>query len=185
MTLPKQYEWLTKEPAPKMLLEALKLYGTIEVPGEKDSPIILGWAKELGLTKTYSHDSVAWCGLFVAIVALRAEYGDQIPKNPLWALNWKFFGQDGGQPELGDVLTFIREGGGHAGFYVGEDDPRIVTGRPCYHVLGGNQSDAVSIKRVEKVRLRSVRQPIWKVGKPPNVRSIALSPKGEITDNEA
>lgn len=30
MPLPVQYAWLSKEPGPKMLLEALKLFGTIE-----------------------------------------------------------------------------------------------------------------------------------------------------------
>jgi hypothetical protein len=42
---------------------------------------------------------------------------------------------------LGDVLAFVRNGGGHVGLYVDED-------ASAYHVLGGNQSDRVSITRV-------------------------------------
>lgn len=52
--LPAQYAWLSKEGGPKMLIEALKLFGTLEAPGAKDNPVILAWAAELGLSKTYS-----------------------------------------------------------------------------------------------------------------------------------
>lgn len=45
----------------------------------------------------------------------------------------------------GAVLVFERAGGGHVGFYVGED-------LSSYHVLGGNQGDRVSIMRLEKSR---------------------------------
>jgi uncharacterized protein (TIGR02594 family) len=184
--LPPQYAWLDKEPGPRLLLEARKLYGTVEVPGKRDSPIILGWARELGLERTYSHDSVAWCGLFAAIVARRADK-PECPKNPLWALNWGLWGNDAGQPELGELLTFIRHYrdergrekiGGHVGFYVGEDDL-------AYHVLGGNQSNAVTIARVAKDRLRACRS-YYKNGKPDNVRPVFLHTSGEpLSDNEA
>lgn len=182
--LPAAYAWLEREPGPKMLREALKLYGTVELAGAADSPTIMGWARETGV-RGYTADSVPWCGLFMAVVAKRA--GKPVPKRPLWALNWGTWGEDGGQPELGDVLTFIRHimvgkgpgwrVGGHVGFYVGEDDA-------CYHVLGGNQRDAVSITRIDKDRLRACRQPVYK-RKPPNVRPIILRPDGAVSTNEA
>jgi uncharacterized protein (TIGR02594 family) len=134
MTLPAAYAWLTREPAPRMLLEALKLHGTVEVPGKASSPVILGWARELGLSRVYTADAIPWCGLFMALVAKRAD--KPVPRNPLWALNWSTWGDDGGQPELGDVLTFIRTSrdrdgnlrtGGHVGLYVGEDHPAITS----------------------------------------------------------
>ena len=50
-----------------MLVEALALFGTLEAPGAKDNPVILRWAAELGLTKSYSHDSIPWCGLFMSV----------------------------------------------------------------------------------------------------------------------
>src|SRR5262245_4679707 len=122
MTLPAQYAWLSKEGGPRMLVEALNLFGTVEMPGNADSPVILGCAKEVGLDRVYSHDAIPWCGLFMAVVAKRA--GKVLPKNPLWALNWQTFGT--AKPStgamLGDVLTFVREGGGHVAMYVGEDD---------------------------------------------------------------
>jgi len=173
--LPAAYAWLAKEPAPRMLLEALKLYGTAEIAGAKDNPTILGWANEVGLARVYNADSVPWCGLFMAAVARRA--GKPIPPRPLWALSWATWGQEGGQPELGDVLVFVRTGGGHVALYVGEDES-------CYHVLGGNQRDAVSITRIVKSRLHACRQ-LYTVGKPPNVRPILLEASGEVSSDEA
>jgi len=41
---------------------------------------------------------------------------------------------------------------GHVGFYAGEDER-------AYHVLGGNQSDSVSITRIPKDRLLEARWP--------------------------
>lgn len=176
MSLPPNYAWLAKEPGPNMLLEALKLLGTTEVVGERDSPIIIAWAKECGLAASYSADSVPWCGLFMAVCAKRA--GWDIPAKPLWALNWGNWGVDAGQPELGDVLTFVRPGGGHVALYVGEDANH-------YHVLGGNQSDRVSIMRIEKLRLRAARRPEWKIAEPPNRRVVILAPVGSISRDEA
>lgn len=174
MTLPTAYAWLLSEPGPKMLVEALKLHGTLETPGARDNPTILGWAREVGLG-TYSHDAIPWCGLFLAVVASRA--GKRLPHGPLWALNWARWGEDGGQPELGDVLVFTRPGGGHVGIYVGED-------ADAYHVLGGNQRDAVSITRVGKDRLYTCRA-YYAVGRPANVRPIVLSPTGALSTDEA
>lgn len=177
MTLPKNYAWLADEPGPLMLKHALALYGTKETAGGANSPVIMGWAKECGLTATYTADSVPWCGLFVAVCAKRATW--DIPDKPLWALNWGTWGVDAGQPELGDVLTFVRDGGGHVGLYVGEDRAGF------YHVLGGNQSDAVNIMRISKTRLRAARRPAWRIAEPPNRRPIVLRPEGAVSTNEA
>lgn len=168
------YEWLNKEPAPRMLLEAIKLFGVTETLGVRDNPVILDWAKEVGVNKVYSHDSIPWCGLFLAVVAKRA--GKPVAASPLWALSWARWGDEGGQPELGDVLVFTREGGGHVGIYVGED----VT---AYHVLGGNTSDKVTIARIEKHRLYACRQ-LYTIAKPSNVRPVMLSPLGRLSINE-
>jgi len=157
-----------------MLVEALKLYGVTEKQGDGDNPTILDWAGEVGLRETYQHDSIPWCGLFVAVVAKRA--GKPLPANPLWARNWSHWGSLC-QPELGAVLVFKRETGGHVGLYVGED-------KQCFHVLGGNQGDKVCITRIEKDRLLGARC-MYKV-KPANIRPITLrNDGGEISRNEA
>jgi len=172
--LPTAYKWLLNEPGPKMLLEMIKLYDTDEVPGPGDNPVILSWAKELGI-REYNHDSIPWCGLAMAIVAHRA--GKPVPNSPLWALNWANFGAIVVTPQLGDVLTFKRDGGGHVALYVGED-------ATSYHVIGGNQSDSITITRILKARLyKAVRPPY--INKPANVRTIFLSTGGVISTNEA
>ncbi len=174
--LPTQYQWLDAVgPLPRMLVEALKLLDTREQPGPGNNVVIMGWANEVGLQKTYSADAVPWCGLFMAVVAKRA--GKPLPKDPLWALNWLKFGEDSGQPDLGDVVVFVREGGGHVGLYVGED-------RAAYHVLGGNQSDRVCFTRIEKKRLKGARR-FYAVGAPPSVRPYFLEAAGALSLNEA
>lgn len=175
MALPAQYAWLAKEAGPKMIIEALKLFGTVEAPGPKDNPAILAWAAELGLSKTYSHDSIPWCGLFIGIVAKRA--GQKVVDSPLWALSWADFGKPTTGAMLGDVLTFKRNGGGHVGLYVGED-------AGAFHVLGGNQSDQVNITRVAKSRFYRARRPLYNV-QPANVRKIKLVSNGKLSTNEA
>jgi uncharacterized protein (TIGR02594 family) len=176
MALPAQYAWLAKEPGPKMILEALKLFGTVEAAGSKDNPKILAWAAEIGLAKTYSHDSIPWCGLFIGLVAKRA--GKEVVDSPLWALSWADFGKPAaGGAMLGDVLTFKRDGGGHVALYVGED-------ASAYHCLGGNQSDQVCITRIAKSRFYRARRPLY-TNQPNNVRKITLSSTGKLSSNEA
>lgn len=169
------YEWLDQEPGPKMIEEARALLGVHEAPGSVNNPVILGWAKEVGLQNTYSQDSVPWCGLFMAVVAKRA--GKNIPHFPLWALNWVNFGQPETSPMLGDVLVFKRDGGGHVGLYVGED-------AGAFHVLGGNESDSVTIIRMSRDRLYAARRPMYQV-QPANVRVIQLAANGALSTNEA
>ena len=160
-----------------MLKEALTLLGIYEYAGGANNPIIMAWAKELGL-KAYTADSIAWCGLFMAIAAHRA--GWPVVKDPLWARNWSKFGTGvpAGQAALGDVLVFVRGGGGHVGLYVGEDATH-------FHVLGGNQSDQVCITRILKSRCIAVRRAAWRNAQPANVRRVRLAASGSVSTNEA
>lgn len=176
MTLPKRYAWLHVESGPRLLKTAIALYGTAEVPGPANNPSIMQWAKASGLAKVYKADSTAWCGLFMAYAALQA--GWTPPVNPLGARNWQAFGVKAEEPMLGDVLVFSRKGGGHVGIYVGEDDT-------AFHVLGGNQSDMVNIKRVARSRLLQARRCKWKIAQPGNVRVVRLSASGKLSTNEA
>jgi uncharacterized protein (TIGR02594 family) len=191
MTLPARYSYLANEPGPKMVLEALKLFGLTEGKGPANNPTIVLWAAEVAqanptvynkwATKFYSEDSIAWCGLFMAICAVRSAGGkpERLPPDKyLSALSWAKWGKPVPKTGamLGDVLTFQREGGGHVGLYVGED-------ADCFHVLGGNQSDAVTITRILKSRLFSVARPAYTV-QPDNVRKIKFEVGGPVSINE-
>lgn len=176
MPVPTVYADLNGD-VPNMLKAAVALYGTLEGPGSRDNPVIMGWAAETGV-KGFSADEVPWCGLFMAVCAKRAGWLE-IPEKPLWALNWGTFGTDAGQPELGDVLTFVRPGGGHVALYVGEDREGY------FHVLGGNQSNAVNIMRIRKDRMRRARRPIWKSAEPPSRKIVIRDARGAISHDEA
>ena len=182
MQIPPPYDWLYGEPGPRMLLEVVKLYGTKEKPGPGDNEVILEWAHELELPD-YTHDEIPWCGLFMAIVAYRANLDRRPERNPprlyLSALQWASFGVSvpKGAAALGDVLVFKRKGGGHVGLYVGHDTS-------AFHVLGGNQSDRVSITRLSRNRLVAVRRPAYRA-QPANVRPIPLTASGSLSVNEA
>jgi len=177
MTLPKAYAWLADEPGPRILLEGLKTFGTVEKPGPGNNPSIMSWAKATGLEKVYKADATAWCGLWMAYTALQA--GWEPPLNPLWARNWLNFGVPQKEAALGDVLVFSRGGAsGHVGLYVGED-------AGAYHVLGGNQSDRVMIKRIAKARLLGIRRCPWRINEPLAVRPIVLAAAGSLSSNEA
>lgn len=171
------YDYLNKSASPVVIAKAVELIGTREIVGSKHNPKIMSWAKELGLEKTYVNDEIPWCGLFVGVVVKRA--GFSVVKDPLWARNWDKFGTDQKLAMFGDILTFTRPGGGgHVGFYVGED-------KDCYHILGGNQSDSVNVTRILKSRCAKIRRCDWKIAQPKAVAVVKLSAKGEISKNES
>lgn len=175
--LPHRYRWLFTETSPRILLEGIKTYGTTEKTGPGNNPSIMAWAKKTGLDRAYKADSIAWCGLWMAYVSLQAGWAP--PVNPLWARNWLDWGTPQRRAALGDVLVFSRGKGGHVGLYVGEDDGY------AYHVLGGNQSDQVSIKRIAKNRLLGIRRCPWRINQPAGVRSVQLAATGALSTNEA
>ena len=161
--------------SPKVITEAVRYLGINEVKGKLNNPTIMSWAKDIGVEKIYTSDEVAWCGLFVAKVVLKA--GFKPVKDPLWALNWKNFGTKQSVAMLGDVLVFKRDGGGHVGFYIAED-------KNYFHVLGGNQSNSVSITRIAKNRCVAIRRCNWKVSQPKEVKQYFVIPSGIISTSE-
>jgi uncharacterized protein (TIGR02594 family) len=155
-----------------MLKEAIALHGTVEAPGTKNNPRITAWAMECGIG-AYSTDSIPWCGLYMAVTAKRAHWAR--PPNPLWARDWLNWGIERDGPALlGDVLVFARGSGGHVAMYVGED-------KTSYHILGGNQSDRVSIVRKPKLPILGIRHADWRIAQPDNVRRVFLTATGTPT----
>jgi uncharacterized protein (TIGR02594 family) len=196
--IPAKYAFLSTVGAhPPTILHALDLLGTDEEPGRASNDVIDGWRDEINAAhpkaiQGFSDDSVPWCGLFAAIVTHRAGHGPIL--NPLWARNWAKFGEpvadntgtdrnprlrfvDDREASLGDILVYVRDGGGHVGFYIAEDGAH-------YHTLGGNQSDSVTITRVAKARCIAIRRaPMTEP--PESVRPYYVTASGAVSTNEA
>jgi uncharacterized protein (TIGR02594 family) len=161
---------------------AESLLGTNEYPGSSNNPKIIAWAKELGTASNsvkwvanfYTKDEIPWCGLFVGYVMHKCDYDDQLPDNPLGALEWLNFGVKT-KPRYGAVMCFRRNGGGHVGFYVSEDDE-------YYHILGGNQSDSVNVTKVAKDRFVGAR---WPEDDDTETQAIVKKFDGKVSTNEA
>lgn len=174
----KGYEWLLAETAPRALVEAVKLHGTLERPGRADNPVIVGWADDVAkafpggynnwAAEFYADDEIPWCGLYMAKV--HAAAGRKPPDKYLSALAWRSYGVPADRPMLGDVMVKSRAGGGHVTMYVGEDGTH-------YHCLGGNQSDQVNIVRYPKAIDWTIRRSAY-TNRPPNVRVVTLAAGG-------
>jgi uncharacterized protein (TIGR02594 family) len=135
------------------LKEARRLMGTREQPGIGSNRVILDWAGGQGIP--YKSDDIPWCGLFIGHCISSTLDREPLPTAVLRARAWERFGIKT-SPTPGAVMVFwrrTRESGlGHVGFYVGED-------AGAYRILGGNQSDSVSLAWIRKDRLVDARWP--------------------------
>jgi uncharacterized protein (TIGR02594 family) len=182
---PEKWAWLTDEPGPKALLEAMKVYGTLEKPATADNPVIIAWADEIATrfpspyndwaAEFYDDDGIAWCGLGHAIVHARA---GRAPVNKyLSAMAWREFGHAVDRPMLGDTMVKPRYGshgnliGGHVTMYVGEDATK-------YYGLGANQSDAYNIAAWPRGDFKWFRRP----NQPENVSPRRVTAGGALAD---
>jgi uncharacterized protein (TIGR02594 family) len=136
----------------------------------------MGWIAKLGkrLGITVTSDETPWCGTFCAHVMQHV--GIEPPPIAVRASSWGMWGRKLIHPRPGCIVVFVRKGGGHVGFYEGEDATHI-------HVLGGNQSNAVNVMRLAKDRLTEMR---WPDGVPlPAPRIVRRAATGQASDNEA
>lgn len=157
---------------PDWLTKAETYRGLRETPGPRHNSVILNWLANLGAW--WKDDETAWCGTFVAH-CLKA-VGQPIPKLWFRAKAWADYGS-ALRPERiapGAILVFAREGGGHVGFYVGED-------ARYYYVMGGNQSNGVNTMKLAKTRCIAIRWPkdVAVIGKP------VIMAGGVVSTNEA
>lgn len=166
------YAWLVDRPAPRMISEALGLWRDLRTAGKTLCDVIAKWEGEcLGRTvKPVVLDPVAFSGTLVAVVARRSR--KSLPAAPHCALNWTLFGVAAGQPQLGDVLCFMRETGAYVGLYIGEDDV-------AYHVLGADEADGISIFRLPKRELYAARRPVYQDAER-SIRPIGLNRDGTL-----
>lgn len=133
---------------------SLSLLGVKQFSGGASNPAIDG--RDGVLEVDYNSDETAWCGLHVGYCIKQALSEEPLPENLLGARNWLGFGEEA-DAKMGSILVFWRESPsswkGHVGFYYGETEKD-------YLVLGGNQSDSVSIAKYSKSRLLGARWPV-------------------------
>jgi uncharacterized protein (TIGR02594 family) len=89
-----------------------------------------------------------WCAAFVNSVLkeLGIPGSDTVSEWPLTARSFLHWGRRVKEPRIGDIVVFPRgeeEWQGHVGFYYGTE---YKDGRKFYQILGGNQSNAVTIE---------------------------------------
>lgn len=183
MNLPEKYQWLSAvKGLPLTIKLGLQELGVKEVVGKGSNKTIIGWRDELNLAGSpimgFSDDDIPWCGLFAAVIVYRRQKNaEEVVESPLWARNWMKYGRQSFRPGLGDILVFSRGSGGHVGFYIAED-------ATAYHVLGGNQSNKVSIVRISKNRLLAARRPTYRV-QPRGARPYIVASTGSLSIDES
>jgi uncharacterized protein (TIGR02594 family) len=126
--------------------------GTTEGPGAEDNPAIVDMYASVG-HDWVEHDSVAWCAAFLGHCLEKAGLRSTRRLNARSYLEWGM-PVDLADAQAGDIVVFSRGSKswqGHVGFFV-------KTAGAMIEVLGGNQSDAVTIQRYAKSRLLGVRR---------------------------
>lgn len=177
------YTFLQSVTSPRHMKIAISLLGTHEIPGIKSNPVIMGWAKSLGLDDIYKNDDTAWCGLFFCHVMNLAgrkvvlETTDKFDYLRALKLILAPALQTVATEDIafGDIVGFRRPEGGHIAFAVGTDAKTI-------HCIGGNQSNSVSVTRIEKTRIEAAKR-IAYISYQPQI--ITLTANGTISSNEA
>jgi len=157
---------------PKWMQTANSFIGLREVAGPKHNKTILGWLDKLGAW--WRDDETAWCGVFVAhcMQETALPFPDMYMRAKAWADYGSLLQRERLAP--GAILVFDRAGGGHVGFYVGEDAGH-------YFVLGGNQGNAVSVMKLGKSRIVASR---WPKGEPVIGKPVYMK-GGKVSANEA
>lgn len=184
MNLPEKFKWLLNAvPLPKLVAAGLQFLGIKEIPGHANNPVIMNMAKEIGLDGIYKNDDTSWCALFMCYICKLC--GKPLPETngdlynmlrAAWFLNYGNKVPDG-QAMLGDILVFERPGGNHVGLYIAES-------KMTYFVLGGNQSNSVTIAEIKKDRLLQARR-FYNVAAPVTVKKYYMDATGLVSHNEA
>lgn len=185
MQLPSQYKWvLNIGTLPKLLEVGLKYYGTHEIKGPQNNPVIMEMAKRVGVADIYtSDDKQAWCALFMFNLCIEA--GKPLPvvgkdrNNYLRAYTFCRYGKAVafGDEKMGDIVVFTRKGGNHVAIIIAETETTFV-------VYGGNQSNEVGFTEIEKSR-RAYCGRYYETAAPPSAIKYRMNSSGLVSTNEA
>lgn len=151
---------------PPWLTLARSLVGT---HAQNDNAVIMAWPRAIAAKfpdpdmasycARFTHDSIAWCGLFVAyclaVNGVKPQFGATDIERFLWADAWQKFGTAVDTPQPGDILVFRWPSGGeHVTFYDHEEDDNF------YHCIGGNQgTHVVSTEAMAMSSCIAIRRP--------------------------
>jgi uncharacterized protein (TIGR02594 family) len=129
---------------------ARKELGVEEVPGSGNNPAILGYYRDAGHPEVGS-DEVPSCAAFVGAMLSRSGYR---PSGSLMARSYLEWGARLDKPRLGCVVVLKRGAppAGHVGFAVEWNGATV-------KILGGNQSDAVSVATFSRASIIGYRWP--------------------------
>lgn len=122
-----------------------------EVAGSSANPRIVEYLKSTNLDSVSAEsDETAWCSAFVNWCVEQSGHGGT---DSAWARSWLKWGKELEKPVKGCIAVFKRPpnpSSGHVAFFVAETNAHI-------KVLGGNQSNSVSIAEYPADRLISYR----------------------------
>lgn len=133
------------------LKEAWREFGETERGGTRENARIVALFRDAGHPEI-ARDEVAWCAIYVGACLERT--GLRATRS-LLARSYLEWGTALAEPRPGAVAVLSRgrdPSKGHVGFWLGEAGADIV-------LLGGNQSNAVSVARYPKSRLLALRWP--------------------------
>lgn len=140
--------------------------GQREVPGRATNPRIAGYIRRLGHAALASDDT-AWCAAFVGDCLERAGLASTRSLMARSYLGWGTVARDA---QVGDVAVLTRgsdPAAGHVGFVVGLSDSGLV-------LLGGNQSNAVTVETFAVSRLVGLRRPPFEASAPEHAPAEAV-----------
>lgn len=144
------FDQMDEASEPAYLTIARGELGVKEIKGKKHNKRVLKYHSVSG---GFATDEVPWCGSFVNWVMKEAGY--ETVSYPARALSWINFGYSAHKPVLGAIAVKSRKGGGHVCFVVG-----ISKKGKYIYCLGGNQGDAVTVRKYRATAFKDFRLPI-------------------------
>lgn len=137
---------------PPWLRIAFLELGVKGFPGSGSNPRIVEYHRSTTLPASLSEiDETPWCSSFVNWCMERAGYEGT---DSAWARSWASWGVALKAPRRGCIAVYTRPGGGHVAFF-------LETLEGSVRILGGNQSDAVTITSPDRTHtLLGYRWPV-------------------------
>lgn len=133
----------------RWVVEARKNLNIHEIKGPQHCAEILQYWRDIK-RGGIKDDETPWCAAFVGAMLERVGIQSTRFESARSYLTW---GTELREPVPGCIVVFTRDGGGHVGFVVGQNENRDLL------VLGGNQSDAVNIRAFQRSRVTGYRWP--------------------------